>query len=127
MPTPTQRFFDSVPESVRQARDFATRTLATWGLAARADDIRHCVSELATNAMEHGTVPGHGFTVTMAADDGIVRVEVHDSSNRQPHPRHPTVSDISGRGLQIIDELSDGWGVEDREPTGKVIWSQWAP
>ncbi|MFE5738849.1 hypothetical protein [Streptomyces celluloflavus] len=45
-----QRFFEAHPESVRQARKFASTTLAGWDLAERVDDIRLCVSEPATNA-----------------------------------------------------------------------------
>jgi hypothetical protein len=59
----TQRFFDAKPESVALARDFATRALAAWGLSATAEDVRLCVSELASNSLVHGTRPGHGFLV----------------------------------------------------------------
>lgn len=50
-----QRFFDARPESIGQAREFAMDALAEWGLPHRAEDIRLCVSELATNALVHGT------------------------------------------------------------------------
>jgi hypothetical protein len=40
-------------------------------------------------AVLHGTVPGRGFLVKLDADDGVVRVEVHDSRSRRPYPRRP--------------------------------------
>ncbi|MGW7492614.1 ATP-binding protein [Streptomyces sp. NPDC054786] len=107
-----------------QARDFVLRTLAAWDLEGRADDVRLCVSELATNALAHGTRCGQGFQVTVNAEDGTVHVEVHDSSPRRPRPRRPTNDDVSGRGLHIVAVLSDDWGVEDRGVTGKFVWSR---
>lgn len=124
VPGPTQQFFSATPASVGQARDFALTTLSSWGLSARAEDIRLCVSELASNALAHGTAPGHGFLVKIEADDDFVHLEVHDSRDRRPEVRHPQETDTSGRGLLIVEELSDGWGVEDRRPFGKVIWSR---
>ncbi|MFE0381853.1 ATP-binding protein [Streptomyces inhibens] len=124
MPDAIKRFFAPVPESVGQARDFVLRTLAAWNLEGRADDVRLCVSELATNAIVHGTRRGRGFHVAMSAEDGIVRVEVHDSSPRRPRLRRPTSDDASGRGLHIVAILSDDWGVEVRGLAGKVVWSR---
>lgn len=124
MPDLTQQYFTAKPESVGQARDFALTTLHSWGLSARAEDIRLCVSELASNAVVHGSAPGHGFLVRIETDDDFVRLEVHDSHSRHPVVRHPCGSEPSGRGLLIVEEFSDGWGVEERRPFGKVVWSQ---
>lgn len=130
MPDATQKFFDPKPESVGLARNFAVATLLAWGLEAPADDVRLCVSELASNALLHGTERGHGFLVRMDADDDFVRLEVHDSRGRhggrasRPVVGHPADTDIAGRGLMIVDTLADGWGVEDREPLGKIVWSR---
>ncbi|MFJ8828326.1 ATP-binding protein [Streptomyces sp. NPDC102467] len=118
-----QQFFDARPQSVRHAREFTARTLDVWGLRTRTEDIRLCVSELATNAVVHGTTPGHGFLVRLDSDDGVVRLEVHDSSRQQPVVREPATTDLSGRGLTLVAALSDDWGVEDRPATGKIVWS----
>ncbi|MGW6648714.1 6-phosphofructokinase [Streptomyces sp. CB02130] len=118
-----QRFFESRPESIGQARTFTTEALTSWGLLDRGEDVRLCVSELATNAMLHGTAPGRGFLVRLDADDEAVRLEVHDSRRLQPHPRRPRDTDTAGRGLLLVTALADGWGVEDRTPFGKIVWS----
>ncbi|MFD5655189.1 MULTISPECIES: ATP-binding protein [unclassified Streptomyces] len=118
-----QRFFEARPESVGQARNFVSTTLTGWGWAERHDDIRLCVSELATNAMIHGTVADHGFLVRLNAEDGFVRLEVHDSRRRRPEPRQTAATDLSGRGLVLVAALADGWGVHDRTPLGKIVWS----
>lgn len=118
-----QRFFDARPESVGQAREFATDALAEWGLPDRSEDIRLCISELATNALVHGTAPGHGFLVKLDADEQVVRLEVHDSRRQHPAARQAADTDTSGRGLTLVSVLADGWGVENRTPFGKIIWS----
>ncbi|MEU6765364.1 ATP-binding protein [Streptomyces sp. NPDC046853] len=118
-----QRFFESRPESVGHARTFTTEALTGWGLLDRGEDVRLCVFELATNAVLHGTAPGRGFLVKLDADDGVVRLEVHDSRRRRPHPRRPGDTDTAGRGLLLVTALADGWGVEDRTPFGKIVWS----
>ncbi|MBT2449406.1 ATP-binding protein [Streptomyces sp. ISL-43] len=125
MPDAKQKFFDPRPESVGLARDFAITTLTSWGLHSPAEDIRLCVSELASNALIHGSDYDHGFLVKLNADDDSVRLEVHDSRPR--HRREPEITqavetDIAGRGLQIVAVLADGWGVEDRRPSGKIVW-----
>lgn len=104
----TQRFFAARPESVGLAREFADATLNTWGRPARAGDVRLCVSELATNAVVHGTAPGHGFLVRLDAEEDVVRVEVHDSRSLRPAIQQPTDTDVSGRGLLLVAALSDG-------------------
>ncbi|MFI5768408.1 ATP-binding protein [Streptomyces sp. NPDC051658] len=119
----TQQFFDARPESVGQARSFTSEALADWGLPDRAEDIRLCVSELATNALVHGTAPGHGFLVKLNADEDVVRLEVHDSRRKHPEARQAAGTDTSGRGLILVNALADGWGVEDRAPVGKIVWS----
>lgn len=121
--TTTQRFFKARPESVGQARTFTTETFTDWGLLGRAEDIRLCVSELATNALVHGTAPGHGFLVKLDADEEVVRLEVHDSRQQHPEARQAASTDTSGRGLILVNELADGWGIQDRTPLGKMVWS----
>lgn len=119
----TQRFFDARPGSVCQAREFATATLTDWGMLRRIDDIRLCVSELATNALVHGTAAGRGYLVKLDTDEDTVRLEVHDSCRLRPEVRQATERDPGGRGLMLVSTIADGWGVEDRSPLGKIVWS----
>ncbi|OKI00316.1 6-phosphofructokinase [Streptomyces sp. CB02923] len=124
MPDSARRTFPAVPESVGRARSFVDRTLALWELDGRADDVRLCVSELATNAVTHGTVPGHGFTVTVTAEDDAVCIEVGDPSSRRLRLCHPTSEDTVGRGLHLLGALSDEWGVTEHDTVGKTVWSR---
>ncbi|MFE9178105.1 ATP-binding protein [Streptomyces sp. NPDC007126] len=71
----------------------------------------------------HGTVSDHGFLVRLDAEDDVVRLEVHDSRCERPKTREATGTDLSGRGLVLVDALADDWGVQDRTPLGKIVWS----
>ena len=76
------------------------------------------VSELVANAVLHAGTP---CVVRVDVDDQRVRVEVRDED-----PRLPTVKDygpdaVTGRGLHIVESLSDRWGV-DGDERGKTVW-----
>ncbi|MFF4647738.1 ATP-binding protein [Streptomyces sp. NPDC001389] len=127
MPDAKQKFFDPRPESVGLAREFAVTTLSSWGLHRSTEDIRLCVSELASNALVHGSDPEHGFLVRLDAEEDFVRLEVHDSLSRhrlEPEIAQAGETDTAGRGLQISAVLADSWGVEDRRPSGKIVWTR---
>ncbi|MEV7915418.1 ATP-binding protein [Streptomyces griseus] len=123
-----RRYFDAKRQSIGLARQFVVTTLTSWGISGEpAEDIRLCASELASNALTHGTRPGHGFLVRLSAFDCRVSLEVHDSrditAEHYPQVRLAAGTHVSGRGLRIVDSLADDWGIERREPFGKVVWS----
>lgn len=122
---PVERLFPAVRESAPQARNLVTTVLVGWGMAGECvDDVGLCVTELAANALAHGSVPEHGFRVRVAVVDGFVRIEVHDHSTRRPQMRYPASSDLGGRGLMIVNELADSWGVDEQGRNGKVVWAR---
>jgi anti-sigma regulatory factor (Ser/Thr protein kinase) len=99
--------------------------LAAQGVAA--ESIEHVVlvaSELVTNAVQH-TAPANGTDVTIewSLDADNVTMQVSDPSPTPPVRRHPGLTEPSGRGMLVIDTLSDDWGVE-QTPTGKRIWAR---
>ncbi|MEV0282393.1 ATP-binding protein [Streptomyces sp. NPDC050610] len=123
-----QRFYRRERRSVPLARGFVWQALADWGVRGRGEDLLLCVSELATNALLHGVPPGRGFRLVLRLSaDGVLRLEVHDSGGGWPHAR-TDASDASaasegGRGLFLVEMLSDKWGVSERTP-GKVVWCE---
>jgi anti-sigma regulatory factor (Ser/Thr protein kinase) len=90
----------------------------------RADDVLLCVSELVTNALLHGVPPGRGFLLRLLPHADGVRVEVHDSGDGVPTvplaPGGPEENE-GGRGLLLVTELADKWGVGERAP-GETVW-----
>ncbi|GAB2859202.1 ATP-binding protein [Streptomyces deserti] len=128
-PSPRERFYRRERQSVPAARAFAREALVDWGVRGRADDVLLCVSELATNALVHGVPPGRGFLLRVLpyGDDGGVRIEVHDSGDGVPAVPHTEVQEPGegGRGLLLVSELADKWGVGERDP-GKIVWCEFA-
>ncbi len=106
--------------SVRGARRFIAECVPQLGLQ-RLPDVQLMVSELATNAVQHS---GSQFDVTVERlNDTAVRVEVRDFGAGTPRlfPRGQHAD--RGRGLQIVDRLSQRWGVATRPGAiGKSIW-----
>ncbi|MEU2961985.1 ATP-binding protein [Streptomyces albidoflavus] len=127
LPAHCERFYRRERRSVPAARDFTAAVLDEWDARVRRDDVLLCVSELATNALLHGVPPGRGFRLfVLRADDGGVRVEVHDSGHGRPATRAPGGEAESGRGLLLVSALADDWGVGERNP-GKSVWCSFRP
>jgi anti-sigma regulatory factor (Ser/Thr protein kinase) len=123
-------FYRRERRSVPAAREFAGQALADWGFDSRADEVLLCVSELATNALLHGVPPGRGFLLVLRREFGhVLRVELHDSGAGYPHlgeqPRRGPDEEENGRGLLLVDALSDKWDVAPRDP-GKIVWCEFA-
>jgi serine/threonine-protein kinase RsbW len=119
----TTRAFPAVPASVAAARRFTTDALA--GIALETlETAELLVSELATNCIRH---VGTGFELTIRSSAKEIRVEVTDHGGGEPQMRHPKPTDVSGRGLRIVDMLSERWGVEHATGAGKTVWFTLAP
>ncbi len=121
-----QQLFAPEHASVPQARRFARTTLQQWCWPGPADDVLTCLSELATNALKHADPGGGGFLLHLVLVDGIIRLEVHDHSRRQPAVQHPDDTSTTGRGLLIVSQLADDWGVDNLpgDAGNKVVWIQ---
>jgi anti-sigma regulatory factor (Ser/Thr protein kinase) len=115
----TERAFGNSPRAVSEARHFVVADLADVPQSV-VDEVAVMVSELATNCVRHTDT---GFRVRVEHDNRQVRVEVTDQGAGMPTPRVPAVSEPSGRGLRIVRELSDAFGVQPlTEPPGKTVW-----
>lgn len=110
--------FDASVLAPSRTRDFVASTARGWGLGDVGALAELLVSEIVTNAVEHG---GSGGVVELEALPAGIRVAVTDSSFEQPAMRHPGNDEPSGRGLSIVDRLSRWWGVEPRLD-GKTVW-----
>ncbi|MFJ7899445.1 ATP-binding protein [Streptomyces sp. NPDC096198] len=108
--------------SVGKARAFVRAVLPVEQLRHRIDDITPCVSELATNAVLHGSPAGHLILVRVIAHEALLRIEVHDAGESHPLPKAPADDDPSGRGLFLVEALADDWGAAPRDGLGKLVW-----
>lgn len=111
----------SLPESAATARRLAQIVvLRQWGLGPKlAEETVLLVSELVGNAVWH--TGARTFGLRMLRTRGCVRVELRDPSRGLPCLMPVQELDVSGRGLFLVDELSERWGV-DLEPHGKSTW-----
>lgn len=109
------------PESARDARRLAHTVLdLRWALPGQlTENAVLLVSELVGNAVRH--TGAHTFGLRMLRRSGWIRVEVRDPSRGLPCLLPVQETDISGRGLFLVDTLSDRWGV-DLLPLGKTTW-----
>lgn len=123
---PPQLLLAKDPESTGAARKYA-REFISYHVPGITDDPMDdavlIISELVTNAIRYGTEPGDSLRVVLAADPGYIRVEVHDPSRRLPQHKPESNERQRGRGLFILAELADDWGVDPR-PMGKCVWAE---
>ena len=120
-----RRTFENSPDVVADARRFVTQRLGDVSLELTRI-VGLMVSELATNCVRHTT---SDFTVEIERDAREIRVRVSDRGEGKPVLRTPDSTDPSGRGLRLVDELADSFGVEydaarlaGRETGTKTVW-----
>jgi anti-sigma regulatory factor (Ser/Thr protein kinase) len=115
----SRRKFDGVAGSVGEARWFSSEAIG-----AVPTDVRYAVSllvsELATNALMHAA---SGFEIRIDRPASYLRVEVEDMGDGTPRVRSPGSTELHGRGLRIVQELSDDWGtISAPGQQGKTVW-----
>lgn len=109
--------------SVLRARRFVCVHLVEHRLFYLIDDVRLVVSELAGNAVRHANSP---FTVSLGRADRAVSVSVQDGSPGTPALLVPELLDTAGRGVFIVDLVSDDWGVTHAPGGGKSVWASFS-
>jgi serine phosphatase RsbU (regulator of sigma subunit)/anti-sigma regulatory factor (Ser/Thr protein kinase) len=117
-----QHVAQSDPEALGAARRMLRAAVRAWGAQDHADDVELAADELMTNALVH-TEGGAAVTIRVLRPHRRLRVEVDDCSSALPRLRKAAGSDISGRGLMLVDQLADDWGVESRG-SGKCVWCE---
>ncbi|WP_214402619.1 ATP-binding protein [Pseudonocardia lacus] len=112
---------EPLADAVPVVRGRLAVVLDEWGVGGEAGEpTLLVVTELVSNAAEHGSAPVR-LAVELRGD--AVRVEVYDGSPEQPRRRPHDPERVRGRGLQLVDGLSGGWGWTP-SPPGKVVWAE---
>lgn len=106
------------PEAAGRARRHVRRQLRGWDLSPWGAIAELLVSELVTNALRHG---GQPMTLRMVRCFRGVLIEVSDSGADLPRAVAAGPASESGRGLRLVEALSQRWGVR-RDARGKVVW-----
>jgi len=117
------------PRSARAARQVTRNTLCDWGWNSLIEDAEIIVAELVANAVTHAATPAmEGETAVQDPSLRLLRgttgllCAVLDPSEKAPR-LSPVGPDESGRGLRIVDRLSDAWGWSPIPGRGKGVWA----
>ena len=109
------------PQTAAAAREFLRCTCLQWGLEPMLDVALLVVSELVTNAVVNARSQ---VTVRLRLQPDRLLIEVEDEDSRLPVlQRHNDWDALGGRGLMLVDALSDRWGSQPC-PFGKVVWAE---
>ncbi|MFD6035712.1 ATP-binding protein [Streptomyces griseoincarnatus] len=115
--------FPCVETSAATARRFVRIALATWQMDPYMDTGALLVSELVANAVRHTNSRVIRVVVTRP-DDVRFRVGVTDKAGTAlPELRTHMGLTVDGRGLVLIETLSDRWGW-DQYRWGKHVWAE---
>jgi anti-sigma regulatory factor (Ser/Thr protein kinase) len=121
--------FGALPGAVPCARAHTRQVLWEWGhqLAGLADAAELVVSELITNAVaaSRGMPDVPPVCLWLASDRARVVILVGDRSPRSLRI-NPGVDPDSGRGLLLVDAVSDRWGWHPATTDGpaKIDWAE---
>lgn len=125
----------ALPTATPCARLHARNLMHEWGLGDLAGTIELVVSELVTNAVQASIdedgrpryTADHGLAcihLRLSTDGMAVLVEVWDENSRLPTPTQPDLDDESGRGLLLVEALTEHWGWDlAGSGRGKIVWA----
>ena len=107
------------PRAAAQARRFLRQAICEVHAASVLDSAELLVSELVTNGVRHAAPP---ITLRVACDGSSgLQVSVSDGGTDLPAPRQAQEEAEGGRGMALVDYISDDWGIAPRAD-GKTVW-----
>jgi anti-sigma regulatory factor (Ser/Thr protein kinase) len=109
--------------SLAEGRRFVARTLREWNVDEETiEPVMLVANELIANAIVHAhSAPVLSLVGT--GDDLLLRVA--DEAGTLGVTRRATPGDDGGRGMLLVEALSDCWGV-DADGSGKTVWVTFA-
>jgi anti-sigma regulatory factor (Ser/Thr protein kinase) len=118
------------PSAVPCARAHTAAIMHEWGLGHLAEAAGLVVTEIATNAIKASDgLLEQGYKLPfihlwLSADSERVTVKVWDASNRLPEQQAPDLESEHGRGLMLVQALTEDYGAFLLEGgNGKVVWA----
>ncbi|MFD7059788.1 ATP-binding protein [Streptomyces sp. NPDC059906] len=109
--------------TVPVARRIVREACAEWGMGQDAAETGMLlICEIVTNAVRHGRSRSVRVIAERPHPDRL-RVAVVDKSRRMPELRTVGPDAVGGRGLLLVEALSDRWGT-DLLPWGKRVWAE---
>lgn len=115
--------FMAEPRELAALRRITRIRLAAWGLPHVVEPAELCVSELVTNVITH-VGPETPTALTVSMNGARLRIEVADPDTRAlPTLMSATFDDEAGRGMALVEAITDRWGVILRKDA-KVTWCE---
>ncbi|MCX4510616.1 ATP-binding protein [Streptomyces sp. NBC_01619] len=111
----------ALPSRIGQVRRIVSAQLRYWQLDRLIDQAALGVTELLTNVHRHAQ-PDKLCTVEMELLLDRLTVSVHDHDPRIPMLGSAGPLETTGRGLALIDAVSESWGVLPKGDAGKIVW-----
>ncbi|MFC7307851.1 ATP-binding protein [Streptomyces monticola] len=111
----------ALPSRIGQVRRIVSAQLRYWHLDPLIDRAALGVTELLTNVHRHAG-PDKMCTVEIELLLDRLTVSVHDHDPQLPKVRAADPFDTGGRGLAMVEAVSESWGVRPDGASGKVVW-----
>lgn len=110
------------PYRIQQIRRIVSAQLRYWRLDPLIDAASTGISELLANVHRHARPDKRcAVKLTLVSDRLTVAVSDHDPRLPHPQPMEPTAT--TGRGLAMVEAMTDSWGTDLLpDDTGKVVW-----
>jgi anti-sigma regulatory factor (Ser/Thr protein kinase) len=115
-----------LPTAVACARLHVKNVLWEWGLQSFAEPVELLVSELVTNAVKvsRSLAVISPVRLWLYSDRASVLILVWDADTRPPVRMHIVEEAESGRGLLLVEALSQKWDwYAHKGMGGKVVWA----
>jgi anti-sigma regulatory factor (Ser/Thr protein kinase) len=109
-----------VPDACRQVRHLVAQACTAWQRSELTSTASLIATELVANVVRHAHTT---MEVTLGMRDGRLSMTFRDGSRRLPKPVEPGPADAGGRGLCLVRDLTDAWGVLPVSD-GKVVWAR---
>ncbi|MBB5117397.1 hypothetical protein AF335_02510 [Streptomyces eurocidicus] len=113
------------PGTARVAREFVAAALVASGYDALIENACLCVSDVVSNVVRHARVTSLAVEVAVHHDHVVVGVSDTDPG-RLPWRREAAVDAEGGRGLMLVQRLSEASGVawewDGLTLVGKRVW-----
>lgn len=127
-PWPLRDFFEvgALVSAVPCARLHARHVLWEWGLSSLSESAELLVSELMTNAVKASRAAARASSVGLwlLSDLAQILILVWDASPLPPVRMDASGETETGRGLILVEAISERWGWYGRDDgDGKFVWA----
>ena len=116
----------AVPTAPGCARAWTRQILWEWRLNDLSEAAEGIVSELITNSLlASRQLTTSAIVLILTFNRGELAILVRDFCPGTPQPRDAGTCDESGRGLLLVESMSDrvGWYAPEDGTPGKVVWA----